>query len=59
MVHTVVYGSSSITTEFLLNRDWDSIPFLIDLTTDEPFIRNDNKAIEMLSEERMSKNALK
>lgn len=38
MVHTAVYGSSNIATEFLFDGNWDTIPFPIDssLTTDGP-----------------------
>ena len=44
MVHIAVYGSSNTVTEFLINRDWNTIPFLIDLslTIDGPLLRNEN-----------------
>lgn len=44
MVHTAVYGSSSTVGKFLLDRDWNTSPFLIDLslTIDGPLIRNEN-----------------
>lgn len=44
MVHTTVYGSSTIATDFLFDRVWDTIPFLTDLilTTDGPLLRNGN-----------------
>ena len=44
MVHTAVYGSSRTVGKFLLDRDWNTSPFLIDLslTIDGPLIRNEN-----------------
>lgn len=44
MVHTAVYGSSNTVTKFFLDRDWNTIPFLIDLslTIDGPLTRNEN-----------------
>lgn len=44
MVHITVYGSSNTVTEFLIDRDWNTIPFLIDLslTIDGPLLRNEN-----------------
>lgn len=44
LVHTAVYGSSSTVGKFLLDRDWNTSPFLIDLslTIDGPLIRNEN-----------------
>lgn len=62
MVHTAVYGSSNIATEFLFDRNWDTIPFLTDLslTTDGPLTKNENsEGSRMLPEKRMCQNALK
>ena len=63
MVHTAVYGSSNIVTELLFDRDWDTVPFLIDLslTTDGPLIRNENsERNRMLPEKKiMCQNPLK
>lgn len=44
IVHAAVYGLRNTTTEFLFDRNWDTIPFLIDLslTTDGPLTRNKN-----------------
>lgn len=62
MVHTAVYGSSNVATEFLFDRNWDTILFLIDLslTTDGPLLRNENsEGNRMLPEKRRCQNALK
>ena len=44
MIQTPVYGSSNTVAKFLLDRDWNTIPFLIDLslTIDGPLISNEN-----------------
>lgn len=61
MVPTAVYGSSNIVTELLFDREWDTVPFLIDLslTTDGSLIRNENSVIECYLKKRMCQNALK
>ena len=45
MVHTAISSLSNTATEFLFDRDRDTIPFLIDLslTTDRHLIRNENR----------------
>lgn len=58
MIHAAVYDSSNIVTEPLFNRDWDSVPFLIDLSLTTDGVKTVS-VIECYLQKIMCQNAFK